>query len=146
MVGQIDLIATCAEIHGVKVPDNAAEDSVSLLPLFKGGDQPVRETLVHHSIEGKFAIRDGKWKLVLCPGSGGWDAPKDAAARRQNLPAVQLYDMSSDEGEQKNLHAGHPEIVKRLTQLLEKIVADGRSTPGPNQSNDVPVDIFKTEQ
>jgi len=139
-----DLMATCAEMLGVKLPDNAGEDSVSILPLLHGEDRVVRETLVHHSIQGKFAIREGNWKLLLCGGSGGWGSPNDAAAHKQGLPAVQLYDMSIDIGEKKNLQKEHPEIVAKLTKLLEKYVAEGRSTPGKPQKNDVPVNIHKT--
>ena len=36
-------------------------------------------------------------------------------------------------------------IVTHLTKLLEKYVADGRSTPGKTQTNDVPVDIWKKQ-
>lgn len=140
---QMDLMATVAEITGAKIPATAGEDSVSLLPLLKGEEKAARETLVHHSIDGNFAIRENNWKLVLCPGSGGWCSPKNAEAKKQKLPIVQLYDMSNDEGEKKNLQAEHPEIVKRLTEKLEQIVADGRSTHGPKQQNDVPVKILK---
>ena len=137
-VCQMDLMATCADVLGATLPDNAAVDSVSLLSAFKGAEGPVRETLVHHSINGNFAIREGKWKLVLCPGSGGWS--KGAPTPKG---PVQLYDMTDDEGEKKNLQAEHPEIVKHLTDKLKQIVADGRSTPGPKQSNDTAVKIFK---
>jgi arylsulfatase A-like enzyme len=143
VVCEMDFMATCAKISGAKLPENAAEDSVSLLSLLKGADQPVRDELVNHSIDGNFAIREGKWKLILCPGSGGWGAPTAAAARKQKLPEVQLYDMTSDQGEQTNLQEEHPEIVQRLTAKLQKIVAEGRSTPGPKQKNDVPVKIVK---
>jgi hypothetical protein len=51
--------------------------------------------------------------------------------------------MSKDISEQRNLQAEHPDVVKRLLALLEKYVADGRSTPGSPQKNDVPVDIWK---
>ena len=144
MVCLVDFMATCADIIGVKLPDNAAEDSVSILPLLKGNDKPVHEAIVSHSAGGKFAIRDGKWKLQLCPGSGGpWDDPKDDQATAEGLPPIQLYDMTQDIGEQKNVQAEHPEIVERLTKILEKYVADGRSTPGTPQSNDAKVDIWK---
>jgi len=132
-----DWMATCADILDTQIPGNAGEDSVSLLPLLRGGDQAVRDTLVHHSINGYFAIRAGQWKLILCPGSGGWSPGSQA-------PPVQLYDTAQDLGEQKNLAAEHPEIVRRLTERLERIVADGRSTPGPRQKDDVSVDIFKS--
>ena len=144
LVSLVDLMATAAEIAGVKLPADAAEDSVSILPALLGrSGRPLREALVHHSINGKFSIRQGRWKLELCPGSGGWSRPGDQEAARKAMPRVQLYDMTEDLGERRNLEAEHPEVVKRLTALLEKYVAAGRSTPGTPQHNDVPVDIWK---
>lgn len=144
MICLSDLMATCADIVGAELPDGAGEDSVSIFPLLKGIAQPVRDHIVSHSIHGKFAIRDGRWKLVLCPGSGGW-TQADADAFDNGLPMVQLYDMAVDPGEKNNLHKEHPEMVKLMLAKLEKIVADGRSTPGAKQSNDVPVDIWKLD-
>ncbi len=137
-----DLMATFAEISGAKIPGNAGEDSVSILPDLLGtASTPVREALVHQSGDGNLAIRQGKWKLEFCPGSGGWSAPKNAPARKQGLPEMQLYDTTEDVAEQRNVQAEHPEIVQRLTQLLQKYIDDGRSTPGPKQENDVLVKI-----
>jgi arylsulfatase A-like enzyme len=144
LVCLVDLMATCAEIVGASLPDRAGEDSVSLLPLFRETGRPVREHVVHHSIDGKFAIRDRRWKLVLCPGSGGW-THRDAAAAKEGLPLVQLYDMQADPGETTNLQAAEPERVRTMAALLKQLVADGRSTPGPRQENDVSVDIWKLE-
>ncbi len=143
-VGQLDLFATMCDILGVPKPDNAAEDSVSLLPVFRGvATGPVREAEVHHSIGGHFAIRQGPWKLELCSGSGGWAHPTEKEAHAQNLPAIQLYNLDTDIGEKDNVYAEHPEIVERLTKLLEKYIADGRSTPGKKQKNDVEIDLLK---
>lgn len=139
-----DLMATCAEIVGSQLPDHAGEDSVTMLPLFREPGLATRNHVVHHSIAGKFAIRDRHWKLVLCPGSGGWTLP-DKAAAEKGLPLVQLYDMRNDPGETTNLHRQEPERVKAMVALLKKLVADGRSTPGAPQANDVPVDIWKLE-
>ena len=140
-----DLMATCADILGVKLPDNAGEDSVSLLPALLGTDKaPLREAIVHHSISGRFAIRQGNWKLELCPGSGGWNEPKDPVALKEGLPPLQLYNLHDDIHEQVNVQAREPEVVARLTKLLERYVAAGRSTPGTPQTNDVPVDPWKT--
>ena len=130
-----DLIATSAEVTGVKLPENAGEDSVSLLPVLLGKQvAPLHEAIVHHSIDGSFAIRQGQWKLELCAGSGGWSSPKPGK-EEHGLPPTQLYDLASDIAEQHNLVAEKPEIVERLTKLLEKYVADGRSTPGAPQAN-----------
>lgn len=146
LVSLVDFTATCADLLEVKLPDNAAEDSVSLLSVLLGrADKPVREALVHHSISGKFSIRQGQWKLELCPGSGGWSQPRDPQAVKQGLPSLQLYDMTQDIGERRNLQAERPEVVKRLLTLLEKYVADGRSTPGAPQKNDGVIDLWKPE-
>ena len=137
-----DLMATFAEIVDEKLRDDAGEDSVSILPsLFGEEDSPLREAVVHHSINGSFSIRQANWKLELCRDSGGWSAPKPGSKEAASLPEVQLYDLTADVGEQKNVANGHPEIVERLTQLLEKYVADGRSTPGATQPNTTPVAI-----
>ena len=100
---------------------------------------------MHHSISGKFSIRQGRWKLELCPGSGGWSIPRDPQAAKQGLPTIQLYDMKDDVGERQNVQAEHPQVVKDLTALLEQYVARGRSTPGKPRKNDADVDIWKHE-
>lgn len=140
-----DLFATCAEILGTHLPDTAAEDSVSFLPALLGTATGVlRTSIVHHSINGSFAIRQGSWKLILCPDSGGWSAPRPGSDEAKGLPAVQLYDLSKDSAERHNVQADHPEIVERLTKQLEQLVASGRSTPGAAQRNDgSPIVLYK---
>lgn len=142
LIGQNDFIATVADFMGTKLPENAAEDSISFLSLLKGAKEQTRTSLIHHSRFGQFAIREGKWKLILCPNSGGVGklSPEEMKARAP----VQLYDMAQDVGERANLWDKHPEVVERLTGLLKKSVDEGRTTPGPAQKNDVAaVDIYK---
>jgi arylsulfatase A len=139
-----DLMATCADILGVKLPDNAGEDSVSLMPALLGADKaPLHEAVVHHSINGSFAVRQGKWKLELCADSGGWSPPTPGSEEAKHLPDTQLYNLNAEIGETNNLQADHPEIVARMTKLLEQIVANGRSTPGPTQTNDIAIKLRK---
>ena len=141
LVCHTDLMATCADLLGAKLPDTAGEDSVSILPALLGSDSnPIHEGVVHHSIKGRFAIRQGPWKLEFCPGSGGWAKPGDDEAKKLGLPDVQLYDVMADAGETKNVQSEHPDVVERLTKLL---VQTGRSTPGAPQKNDVPVNLWK---
>jgi arylsulfatase A len=125
------------------LPEEAGEDSVSILPDLLGtAEKPVREAVAHHSINGSFSIRQGKWKLELCPGSGGRSEPVPKKAVTMGLPPVQLYDSNRDIEEKVNLQAQYPEVVK-LTSLLEDYVKKGRSTPGLSRKNDVEVDIWK---
>lgn len=109
------------------------------MPLFSGGtfDQPFREATVHHSEKGAFAIRQGKWKLAMTAGSGGWSYPTPEDVKRiDSLPPVQLFDLENDPGEKKNLQADYPGKVKELKELLTQYVTDGRSTPGSRQANE----------
>ena len=136
LVHQADLLATCAEIVGVKLPQNAGEDSVSFLSLLEGGDEDVREMAVSQSSRGLLAIRKGPWKLIFGPGSGGWGKGRD------EHPA-QLYHLGNDLAESENLYADEPDVVADLTAFMEKRVLKGRSTPGLSQQNDVPVNWMR---
>lgn len=143
-VGLTDLLATCADLLRLPLPDDAGEDSVSLLPVLLGKTNgPVRENIIHHSINGSFAIREGRWKLLLCPDSGGWSGPRPGSAEAASLPPVQLYDLETDPGERHNLQAEHPERVRSMIARLEQQVQTGRSTPGPPQPNHGTVDIWR---
>lgn len=144
LVSLTDFMATSAALLNVKLPDNAAEDSYSILADLKGGtSEPARPAIVYASIGGYFSIQQGKWKLAFCPGSGGWAPPGNKRAYQQGWPLVQLYNMQKDITERMNVEAQHPDVVKRLTGLMEQYIANGRSTPGAPQQNNVPVDLWK---
>ena len=135
-----DLFATLNEIIATKksLPNNAAEDSFSFLPALLGKtNHSIRPFTIHHSINGSFAIRRGNWKLSLCPGSGGWSAPRPNTAKKNTkLPLVQLYNLNEDPAEKNNLQAKHPKLVLELVNELAKAIKNGRSTPGVKQTNE----------
>lgn len=135
-----DFAATCAAIAGYRLKDSEAEDSYNMLPLLEQKDLsgPFREATVHHSINGSFAIRQGDWKLIMCPGSGGWSFPRPNKDKEviAGLPEVQLYNLQNDPGETNNLQASNPDKVESLKNLLTRYIQEGRSTPGEIQQND----------
>ncbi|MBM3827001.1 MAG: arylsulfatase, partial [Verrucomicrobia bacterium] len=144
LVGQIDLFATFAEITGAKPAEGQGEDSFSFASVLADAGVPSpRRSIISHSINGNFAIRDGAWKLSLCPGSGGWSAPRPGSKEEQGLPAFQLYDLASDLGETRNLAEQEKERVNAMKAALEKAVAAGRTTPGPDLRNDAEISIIK---
>ena len=119
-----DFYATSAEVAGAKLKDDEAEDSFSLLPILSGkADNIDRAPVINHSSSGMFAIRDGGWKLIAGNGSGGRQAPKGKPFARP----YELYNISTDIGETKNVIDEHPEIAKRLETKLEDIRNNGRS-------------------
>jgi arylsulfatase A-like enzyme len=124
-----DVMATVAELTGEPLPDDAGEDSISLLAVLRGDpDSPkARDHLVSHSINGSFAIRRGDWKLLLCPDSGGWSDPKPNSAEAAALPPSQLYNLADDLGERTNRVATEPQIAAELSELLDRLISSSRS-------------------
>ena len=111
-------------------------DSYNLLPaMLSETDQQIREATIHHSINGSFSIRKEKWKLIMCPGSGGWSNPRPGSPEAEALPPFQLYDLESDIGETRNLSDQYPDVVSELQNLLQQYIKEGRSTAGPSQAN-----------
>lgn len=129
-----DFMATFASITGYQLVDDEAEDSYNILPLLVLPDykEAIREATVHHSIDGSFAIRQGKWKLLLSSYSGGWSEPKKPQTEN---PGFQLYNLEEDPGESRNVCNSYPDVVKELRALLTRYVKEGRSTPGNSQMN-----------
>lgn len=117
LVQQADLFATMADILGVTLPENAGEDSFSLLPLLKGEDRPIRRHAVNTACGGTPSFRDGPWKYIA-------------------HAEPELYHLEQDLAERTNLAAAEPERVKAMQTAFEKLIRAGRSTPGPNQKND----------
>jgi len=103
-----DVLPTLTEIAGVDTPNNI--DGISLLPTLKGEDlnQKKHEYLYWEFYEGggKQAVRKENWKAVKL----------DA---RQNLSApLELYDLSKDPQEQKNIASKNPDIVKEMEEIM----------------------------
>ena len=62
-------------------------------------------------------------------------------------PKAQLYDMSADVGEQKNLFTAQPELGERLLGQLASYIKNGRSTEGPESKNDTDeIVLWKSEK
>jgi arylsulfatase A-like enzyme len=125
-----DLFATFAGLAGADVPDGAGPDSYDISPALFGkkGPEPIREAIISHSENGTFAIRRGAWKLVVDnKTSGGWMTP----AGKSPVPGTpgQLYNLADDPYEQNDLWEKRRDVVERLTALLEKYIAEGRSAP-----------------
>jgi arylsulfatase A-like enzyme len=118
-----DIFPTVLAAANVPLPDGAAPDGVNVLAIFEQDGRPTdnRDAIVHHSGDGMFAIRQGRWKLVEGRGSGGFTSP----ARKKNLEegevTVQLYDLESDPSETRNLAANNQAKVEELQSILESI-------------------------
>ena len=143
-----DFMRTCADILNIELKGDEAEDSFSLIPLLMpdSSREYKRTYTVHHSINGSFAIREGKWKMIFCPGSGGWSNPRPNSPAVKDLPRYQLYDLTEDPSETHNLYGSETKIENHLRSLMRTCIANGRSTAGPKQENDLPLNGKKWTQ
>jgi arylsulfatase A-like enzyme len=112
-VSAMDVLLTAVHVAGALAPDHAAKaattlEGVNLLPHLKGENiAPPHETLAWRFGPQK-AIRRGNWKLVDF---------RDMEAKTQS--GWQLYDLSTDIGETKNLAAAKPELVAELSKAWD---------------------------
>jgi arylsulfatase A-like enzyme len=126
MIGQVDLMATFAEIMGVTLPGSAGEDSFSLLSLFQEQDQAVRESMVTGSHAGTLSLRVGEWKYIAGRGAGPLGGKWDP---KRHPGPEELYNLADDISETNNLAEQEPERLARMRAALEEIKARGRSGP-----------------
>ena len=125
-----DLLATFADVCGVKLPTGAGPDSFSFLPVLEGRQPegwPIRGPIVMQAgSSSAMMIRSGDWKLINQLGSGGFTQPKTIKPGPGD-PAGQLYNLRDDPAETNNLFLKYPEIVARLEAEMQRIVKAERS-------------------
>ncbi len=125
-VGQVDLLATFADIIGAELTRDAGVDSESFASVLLDPTADYdRQPLITHGNGGepcRYAITSHNWKLVL----------------PNNKHKTELYDLAVDRAETMNMAGQHPDIVQRLTAQINRIIAEGRTTAGPTQANDTP--------
>jgi len=139
LVSQIDVMATLASVVGFELPNDAAEDSYNLLPLWtEKSKNSTRDSLVHNTFKGAYAIRSGDWSLIAHKSGnqnrrmerfnyGVWQ--KKHGYQSDDNVKGQLFDMKNDSGQRKNLIEQNPKKTKELTQLLQQIRNQGYSAP-----------------
>ncbi|MCX6894798.1 MAG: arylsulfatase [Verrucomicrobia bacterium] len=157
----VDMLATFAAVTGQTLPPDAGPDSFNQLPAMLGQTlaAPTRPNLIVQSgkdtVSNKkpdkkveiWAVREGKWKLVLGQGPGYSTMPgrgiqlrfdevgmtnsdhTAAGKLKPGAPPLQLYDLDADLGETQNLYLDHHDVVARLKKLYKELVKNGRSRP-----------------
>ena len=126
-IGQVDVYATLAELLGLELAADEAVDSHSFADVLLGevDERAPRAPLIHVGSGGRYALRDGPWKLVL-PG------------RQAQEGRPELYHLSSDRAEARDRADEEPERVERMRASLTSLVLGGVSRPGAELPNDGP--------
>lgn len=120
-VWTLDIAPTVVELLGVELQH--AVDGLSLVSALRGEPDEAlqqRRRFVHpHASNRAVAIREGRWKLI-------WPVERNDHVLGSQ---VELFDLSEDPAEQRNLAEDHPEVVERLRVAIEPWVRAGRSDP-----------------
>ncbi|MEO0477546.1 MAG: arylsulfatase, partial [Planctomycetota bacterium] len=104
-----DVLPTFTELAGVDAPADVT--GISFVPTLKGNGNQTKHDYLYWAFyeqQGKQAVRLGKWKGVRLRVSKNKDAP------------IELYDLSNDLGETKNIAADHPGIVEQIKTMMDQ--------------------------
>ncbi len=152
----MDLFVTALKSAGVPLPEDRVHDGRDLLPLLRGAAASPHEFVFGHQGPRLSCVRDARWKLHVLPAGGmrfkagpdgRWPDPRApdgvtllAPFEQYNLESMpglvsgveaasmQLFDLANDPGEQTDVAAAHPEVVRRLLAAHEAI---SRDVPDP---------------
>ena len=133
-VSSLDFLPSFCKLAGVEVPSGLALDGAVMLPEPGEREKPLIWCYYNAINEHRVAMRHGEWKVLakmdrldgkkfsnLHPGNA-------EAARAAKLTDIQIYRVSDDIGEAKDLATQRPGELKRLTDTLEaaysELVAD----------------------
>ncbi|MFO0871369.1 MAG: arylsulfatase [Pirellulales bacterium] len=125
LAAHLDFFPTLAELTGATL-DEAARRQIegrSLVPLLKNPQAawPDR-TLFTHLGRWPKGANPQEFKYVQCSvRTTRWHLVSDAQ-RKSTLPATptwQLFDLTADRGEQQDVAAAHPEVVRDLSQQYD---------------------------
>ena len=107
-VSSMDIFATASAVAGAKTQQQV--EGVNLVPYLTGKDNTRPHGTLFWRQGGKTALRHGDWKLVqmgrkLNSGKARWE----------------LYDLSKDISEARNLAETNPELVTELRTIWERL-------------------------
>ena len=126
MVSQVDLLATFAAMAGQKLSDVDALDSLDLSAAILGDSQHGRAYVIEHS--DRLALREENWKYIE-PAPGAEPFKPLTGTETANTHEPQLYDLSKDAHENKNVAAAHSDRVKAMAKKLATHQKTTRTRP-----------------
>ncbi len=106
----IDFLPTFARLCGYSPPTDRIIDGVDQSELLLGSSEEGARDHYHYFCRGELqAVRDPRWKLLLAGQQAFYPYVKDRGSNR-----IELYDLSQDVGETRNVAEDHPEVVRAL--------------------------------
>lgn len=122
MATVMDLYPTIANLVSADMPEDRKIDGKDIWPLLTGeSDETPHEVYFYYRLKKLQAVRMGDWKLHLEGkrrdyNNVNYDYSDDFVFHQQE----ELYNLSEDVGEQRNLVNDYPEIVEKLKKAVKK--------------------------
>ena len=124
LISQVDFMASFAKMLNLDLKENDAVDSFEMLDQLLGKSEIDRDHFVHQGNAAMALIKD-EWKYIV---------PSDRPKMNMNTntemgtdPDPQLYNLTYDLGETKNMAKENPEKLNELESLFIKINNEGRT-------------------
>jgi arylsulfatase A len=120
LFGQVDLLATLADMVGVKINHTrSAPDSKHLLAALLGKSKEGRKDLLEEAFT--MSLRSGDWKYIEAAAGKTPDWLKNKAVPTGLQSTPQLYNLEDDPGENHNVAAQYPEVAGKIAAELRAI-------------------------
>ena len=119
LLSQVDWFASFASMLEVTLPKGAAPDSENKIDVWMGKTNAGRKTVVLQNAQNVLSIVSGNWKYISP--SQGESFNRWTSIETGNNPQPQLYNLTTDKGETKNLASKRKVKTARLAQQLEQI-------------------------
>ena len=127
IVSHVDFLASFASLVGIPLDPDAGPDSLDVLPALLGRTENGRHEFVTEGTQGKTVLRQGDW--VFIPPHDGPPVSHTTGIETGNLPEAQLYDLSLDIGQIRNVAAEQVERTDRMSARLREIREGERTRP-----------------
>lgn len=124
LVSQIDFLASFAAFTNQQLGDGAAPDSFNVMPALLGKSRTGRTELIEQA--SVLSLRIGPWKYIE-PGKGP-KIQRNTNTETGNDPDGQLYNLTDDPGETRNLISKYPDRAKEMAVRLQQIRENKRIT------------------
>ena len=121
LISHLDFLSSFARLAGIEIPAGEAADSKDMSAVLMGRDIVGRDHLVTEGLGAKTVLRQGSW--VYIPPHEGDALFADKGIETGYSLDPQLYDLNVDIGQRDNVAEAHPEKLRSLAGLLDKIQA-----------------------
>jgi arylsulfatase A-like enzyme len=125
LVCEVDFVASFAAMTGQALGPADAPDSFNVLPALLGVSATGRADMAEQA--GSLGLRRGSWKYIE-PNKGA-KVNRFTNTELGNDPAGQIYDLTDDRGERKNLLPRQSQRAEEMGKTLRQVRGSGRTRP-----------------